>query len=78
MSNSDFDPSVFARIGYILHKQDTEDSQKKLVELEKTKDRLRNSIDNITKNELGIELLCKLIDIIENNDNDIETETETE
>lgn len=71
MSNNEFDPGIFARIGYIIHKQDIEETEKKFLELEKTKDRLHDSIDNISKNKLGVELLCKLLDIIEN-----DTETE--
>ena len=34
MSNSDFDADIFLQIGKLLHKQDTEDAQKKSIILE--------------------------------------------
>lgn len=66
MSNSDFDADIFLQIGKLLHKQDTEDAQKKSIILEDAKTQLHNSIENIETNELGIQLLFKLLDLIEN------------
>ena len=66
MSSSDFDADIFLQIGKLLHKQDTEDDQKKSLILENTKSQLYNSIESIKTNELGIQLLVKLLDIINN------------
>ena len=66
MSSSDFDADIFLQIGKLLHKQDTEDDQKKSLILENTKSQLYNSIESIETTELGIQLLVKLLDIINN------------
>jgi hypothetical protein len=66
MSSSDFDADIFLQIGKLLHKQDIEDDQKKSLILEDTKSQLYNSIENIETNELGIQLIFKLLDLIEN------------